>query len=350
MAMGEADAVECKDLPTETTTSFDSDDEEHPTDFLQVCVQQPTDFLQDGDFVVASTTDIQDEESMLNSHSQPLQLTKKGQPRKRAPKIFDPVARKERKNTKDRLRQRTKRANQRHRTFLSYENKLQMIDQVEEGVSQKDVAARFQVNRSTVSQILKNREEILSNAALANQAQRVSKLPLDGVLLAWLKERGSQGLRVTGPEVCAKAREISQRINGNDNFKVSTFVIKSEHVQIHYNDPFQASDGWLDKFKSRHGITNLQLIGEAISADSDTGATEQSDLDDTEDSLGTATVKVETIEMPEPSNVPPNNVLQALQTIMNWMETVKEVQEYDKLRIRDLMGIAKSQQNGVKEA
>lgn len=111
----------------------------------------------------------------------------------------------------------------RSRTVLSYDDKLQIIDQVEGGVPQKDVAERLKVAKSTVSQIIKNKAEVAANAAMAGPSKRVCKPLLDEEVLAWLTVKRSRGLPVTGQELCARARVISRKISGNDSFKVSTF-------------------------------------------------------------------------------------------------------------------------------
>lgn len=61
----------------------------------------------------------------------------------------------------------------------------------------------------------------------------------------------SQGVPISGPILSSKALELNQRLNPSDA------------------ESFKASSGWLCRFKSRHGIRQLSIQGEKMSADKD---------------------------------------------------------------------------------
>jgi len=69
---------------------------------------------------------------------------------------------------------------------------------------------------------------------------------LDNVMYQWCIQARSQGIPLSGPIIMAKAIAINKKLNGDPNFK--------------------ASIGWLNKFKFRHGIRQLYISGEKLSA------------------------------------------------------------------------------------
>ena len=75
---------------------------------------------------------------------------------------------------------------------------------------------------------------------------------LDEAVYLWFVQKRSQDFPVSGPILCEKAVQL--------------------HAQLHQGDSeaellFQASRGWLWRFCQRHGIRQLSLQGEKISAD-----------------------------------------------------------------------------------
>jgi hypothetical protein len=65
---------------------------------------------------------------------------------------------------------------------------------------------------------------------------------LDTALFNWFKQKRADGGRVSGPLFTEKAIWF--------------------HKQMGINEPFAASPGWLQGFKSRHGIRQLEIQGE----------------------------------------------------------------------------------------
>lgn len=74
-----------------------------------------------------------------------------------------------------------------------------------------------------------------------------ANLDLDNALYQWFVQSRTSGIPLSGPLVSAKAIELNQKLGGDSNFK--------------------ASIGWLDKFKKRHGIRQLTVVGEKLSCD-----------------------------------------------------------------------------------
>ena len=74
---------------------------------------------------------------------------------------------------------------------------------------------------------------------------------LDEALYIWFAQKRSQGVPISGPIlITSKALELNQRLNPSDQ-------------------AFKASSGWLSRFKSRHGIRQLSIQREKMSADTD---------------------------------------------------------------------------------
>lgn len=71
---------------------------------------------------------------------------------------------------------------------------------------------------------------------------------LDKAMETWFIQKRSLNEPISGPLICEKALEVNEKLGGPEDFKAST--------------------GWLQKFKFRHGIRELQIQGESLSADS----------------------------------------------------------------------------------
>ncbi|KDQ25986.1 hypothetical protein PLEOSDRAFT_1106869 [Pleurotus ostreatus PC15] len=109
---------------------------------------------------------------------------------------------------------------------------------------QEDIAARYGVERSTISKILKHRSKWL-NYLKPSQLRvtdilppviRPSKFPLIELeLVAWLAEATASNTSLSDAMIRSKARDIARELNiGEDKFK--------------------ASSGWVENFKHRNGI------------------------------------------------------------------------------------------------
>ncbi|XP_003748676.1 jerky protein homolog-like [Galendromus occidentalis] len=72
---------------------------------------------------------------------------------------------------------------------------------------------------------------------------------LDAALFLWFLQKRHIGFPLSGPIICAKALELYPKLGGTRDFR--------------------ASNGWLQKFKSRHGIRELEVQGESLSSDAE---------------------------------------------------------------------------------
>lgn len=112
------------------------------------------------------------------------------------------------------------------------------------GYSLTRVEQEFGVGKSTV---VKQQEKIL----LLKKRGFIQRVADDSVLDIWFTQEISKGSPISGPLLIEKACLMYKLLHpgsGND---------------------FKASLGWLQYFKERHGIGQLKLQGESLSADHD---------------------------------------------------------------------------------
>ena len=124
-----------------------------------------------------------------------------------------------------------------------------------------NLAQKVGISKQQISYIRKNKDKILKftdsieiseglkrkSLKLANDEQ------LDKALYAWFIQQRSAGTPISGPLLQEKAKHFSTQLNTET----------ADHE-------FKASTDWLEKFKTRHGIRNLSIQGEKLSAAEET--------------------------------------------------------------------------------
>ena len=159
----------------------------------------------------------------------------------------------------------------RKRHVLSLATKLDIIAELEKGISQRVLADKFDVAKSTVSDISHDRVKIKEYVSSAEAPESFAKKrhimrrahfgKLDEAVHMWFVQECSRGAPVSGPLLQEKA--------------ISLFKLLYQDKDP---DDFKASSGWLHKFCVRHDIRELSLSGESLSADIDTVAPFQEQL------------------------------------------------------------------------
>jgi hypothetical protein len=139
------------------------------------------------------------------------------------------------------------------------EERLRIIGEVEKNPSEKriDVAKRLGLPPSTLNSIIAKKRDIIEQAykcgALAKKrktGKESTYSELENVLFAWYQQARASGMPVDGTIL----REISLKI-------AATMGIEN----------FTASNGWVSRFKQRHGLVFKKVAGE--NATEDTSAT-----------------------------------------------------------------------------
>ncbi|XP_054711365.1 tigger transposable element-derived protein 6-like [Uloborus diversus] len=136
------------------------------------------------------------------------------------------------------------------RKSLSVVDKVDLLKDVDCGMKKKDISVKFGIPPSTVSTIIKNRNAVMKSYENIEPNRKRSKTcsyeTVDEAVLKWIKVVRDQNLPISGPLIKEKALEYAKHFGCDD---------------------FQASSGWLDKFKKRHAIKEKVVSGESRSVD-----------------------------------------------------------------------------------
>uniref|UniRef100_A0A8C8SCB4 Uncharacterized protein n=1 Tax=Pelusios castaneus TaxID=367368 RepID=A0A8C8SCB4_9SAUR len=149
----------------------------------------------------------------------------------------------------------------RKRVVLSIATKLQIVERAEKGESIAKLSSEFNIGNQTVRDIVRKKDELYKfvtssdtfNGTSARKTTKGSKFDnLDRAVFEWFKQKRAEGCPVSGPLLLEKAKWF--------------------HSEMKIPEPFAASQGWLQCFKSRHRIRQLDIQGEKLSGDSDASA------------------------------------------------------------------------------
>lgn len=137
---------------------------------------------------------------------------------------------------------------------LSIKDKARVVDMINKGDSYTIIARKFGVGRSTIGDIKKNKDKILKFISQTERGPGARKTlkksdnpKLEDALLTWFLEQRRLNVPVSGEMVCEKARIFHRQMTNS-------------------NIGFNASRGWLDNFKKRHGIKRLKMADEKLSS------------------------------------------------------------------------------------
>ncbi|KAG5867736.1 hypothetical protein JTB14_010146 [Gonioctena quinquepunctata] len=130
------------------------------------------------------------------------------------------------------------------------------MEQLDKGVRGRKLSEIYGVGKATFSDI-KNSKSTLLNfvSVLENEdgsssrktMKTATQQNLEDAVFKWFLQQRSMGNPISGPILCEKAKILAEKL-GYSSFK--------------------ASNGWLRNFKFRHGVRELDLAGEKLSADS----------------------------------------------------------------------------------
>lgn len=141
---------------------------------------------------------------------------------------------------------------------LTISKKVELLRKLEKGSSVMKLCEEYNVGKSTVYDLQKQKKKILSFFADSDTPLEMDKRKstrqannedMDKVMIAWVRQRRSENIPLTGPMIIAQAKIF--------------------HEELQIETPCEYSLGWLDKFKKRHGIRQLRISGDKASADVD---------------------------------------------------------------------------------
>lgn len=148
-------------------------------------------------------------------------------------------------------------SNKRKRVVISLQEKLKAVRRLDNGELLKNIAKDLGVGVSTVAEWRKNREKlekwcsVLSSPTPARKSMKRGEYEkVDDSLFLWFTQNRERGIPISGTILKQKAVSLSEELP----------VIEAP-------ESFSASDGWLDRWKKRHGVRQLKVCGEKLSAD-----------------------------------------------------------------------------------
>ncbi|XP_069156566.1 tigger transposable element-derived protein 1-like [Procambarus clarkii] len=144
---------------------------------------------------------------------------------------------------------------------ITVDVKKEIIAKHERGVRVADLAREYGRSSSTISTILKRKEQFKTFDVAKGVTNVTKKRPklLDDVerlLLVWMNERQLHSDSVSEAIVCAKARVLFMDL-----------VRKIPDASSEDEQLFKASRGWFENFRKRSGIHNVVPHGKAASSD-----------------------------------------------------------------------------------
>ena len=136
--------------------------------------------------------------------------------------------------------------------------KKDLIAKHESGIRVCELATMFDMPKSTVCTIIKNKAAIkaadVAKGVTTLTARRSKNMEeMEKLLLVWINEKQLAGDVITEAIICEKAKALHDDL-------VKDMTQKEE---------FKASRGWFDNFKKQSGIHNVAMHGEAASSNSE---------------------------------------------------------------------------------
>lgn len=136
--------------------------------------------------------------------------------------------------------------NKKRKSFKQYKelclkDKIEVINFLKNN-SQRAAAKQFQISKSCVCNISKRKFEYLrrfeenENASMSRKIRKTAYFEVNRATFEWFKKMQGMNARVSGPLLQEAALEFSKRLNVEN---------------------FTASYGWLECFKKRHNIVQV---------------------------------------------------------------------------------------------
>lgn len=132
------------------------------------------------------------------------------------------------------------------RNCISFADKVKVLEEVDRGVKKVDIATKYGIAPSTITLIIKNRAKI-SNIDVLSSRKRVRTCSYEDVneaILRWFEAARSNNLPLSGNLIREKALQFAKELNCPD---------------------FQASNGWLESWKTRNQVVYKTISGESSS-------------------------------------------------------------------------------------
>lgn len=171
-----------------------------------------------------------------------------------------------------------------------------MLKRLDNGESVTKLATELGVGKATICDWKKNRAKIEQFCNVASEKSLETRHhvtlavnnKIDEAVFLWFAQERQKGIPISGPLIQEKALQLNELLKGEASFT--------------------ASNGWLDRWKKRHGIRQLSISGEKLSAD----------IDAAQDYLN------EFVDMISPGNYSPQQIYNADETGLNFKALPKK--------------------------
>lgn len=140
------------------------------------------------------------------------------------------------------------------RNVLTLSEKRKVLLSLESGLDNKEIMDKFKISKSALFSLKQKTAKIkaATSSGKHNMHRKNFKMPkeveFDKCLYEWFSQNRSAGMAISGPLLIARAKILKEEMNIKTDMKFS--------------------QGWLESFKKRHGIRQLCVSGETLSADS----------------------------------------------------------------------------------
>ncbi|XP_029648022.1 jerky protein homolog [Octopus sinensis] len=147
----------------------------------------------------------------------------------------------------------------RKRITLRVSEKLEIIKKMERGIKRSELMTEYNIGSSTLYDIKNSKQRLLDFTTCSEPNNKVTDRKslhkpkcetVDKILYEWYLLQRSEGVAVSGSMLLAKAKDFKEKLGLNTSLIFS--------------------DGWLTRFKMRHGIGKLDLTAEKQPRESET--------------------------------------------------------------------------------
>lgn len=144
----------------------------------------------------------------------------------------------------------------RKHTTVKMQDRLNILQRIDKGESVQSICREYNVGKSTIYDWRKNRKsiedfcmQIETESVLSTRStlKKPNNELVDDALWVWFMQERRRGTPINGPILKEKAVILHSKLGEKGNFS--------------------ASDGWLTRWKKRHGVHFLGVCGEKLSAD-----------------------------------------------------------------------------------
>lgn len=139
------------------------------------------------------------------------------------------------------------------RSRLSLKRKIEILDECETlKLSGRQASKKFCIGRTLALDIIKNKKELRDQHLKNGNEETKKNFPstesqvIDDVVYKWFCRARANLVPISGPLLQANALDVAKEVG---------------------LDKFTASNGWLDKFKTRHKICFKSISGESAAVD-----------------------------------------------------------------------------------